>query len=89
MDGIKITTSSKQQITQKILNQDDLECLNENIDSDEEIFKAVVEDQNEYLNKFQKDKFAELQESVPEVDNMIIKPGWGEWTGIGVPLSDR
>ncbi len=35
------------------INENDLEYLNQDDVSDEEINKAIVEDKNEYLNKFQ------------------------------------
>ncbi len=66
-----------------------MDLLNEDQISDEEVNKAIAEDQNEYLNKFQQEKFEEIQSSVPQVDNMMIKPGWGDWTGQGIPLSER
>jgi hypothetical protein len=34
------------------INENDLEYLNQDDVSDEEINKAIVEDKNEYLNKF-------------------------------------
>lgn len=62
-----------------MLNENDNISVNEN--------NAASED--EFQNKFEQEKQQIIEQSVPQVDNMLCKRGWGDWTGQGVPLSEK